>query len=930
MRVAVRCAVTGLLAVCVVRGAAARDLSFDERVRAEAALQHYTYANQTGSTQPFEQAVSRADLERSVATTLEQSAALEKTFGTPITAEMLRRELERMAGETRMASRLQDLYALLGNDPFVIQECLVRPALADRLIRAAFASDPAIQADPMSQAAALRRDLSRFGVEHFAADPRRSVVEISTSAADLRRDPASRSVGLSPESYARWRAAAPARAGQIGDIRSELDAFVISVVLEDHGNSARIVNFTIPKKSFDDWWVIQRVAVDPDAVAAVADGNGLPTPVSGARAFDPERDWNDGSLDESSHPRAFSAGVWTGSRVVAWGGYSDGVALSGGRYDPATDTWQSMSRFDAPARAEQLDAGWDGTEVAFKTGGRGGAIVGRYDPMTDTWRPGEVAPAAGVGVQDSGSRATPPAVTDSMNSVGTQSGGSLGISSGRLPEQPISNDDSLAPTVAPNGTYFPVTTPVVTQIFLGTEGGYFGYCVGGPSAGLTCTSDATCPGGVCEQTLDNTFCVSYNMSCSGVRTNGKEYGFNDVLETTYDSSPAPGRQTWIERNWNYISSSGTFWRPFHFALEVDANSTCVGGTNPGGYCTLGDLAGVCTGGGTCTGAVPTGGARWTFIPNNRNGNTALHLSWPFAAFNLRMGTDEYWYNGFSSWMRSSDINPGGTTSGGKFATYLDHTNDRRGYGLNGLYSIIDFNATTSTAKSGIVTAGYFDARISGSTPNREITSLTGLRSDINLIPDTGPEPVGPSYGLFVQFNPTGNGVTSSGHTGIYVATPGAPGTGTTIVQQDGLVIADQQLGRSGGTGAAIRISSQTTSDGTEGNLTLEGGNWNTGHVQLAQAHLWRDASGGRLRYRNDAAPAAENDGTAVVTGTSSISHGVVLWGVTTLVDPNFDTGNKVCSSSGLTCVETSDLGNFATIPCGQPHTASAKWIAFCK
>ena len=482
----------------------------------------------------------------------------------------------------------------------------------------------------------------------------------------------------------------------------------------------------------------------------------------------------------------------------------------------------------------------------------------------------------------------------------------------------------------PTGFFFPIETPISSSIFLGAQGGYFGYCQGGPSAGLNCADDSGCPGGTCTLTLDNTFCLSYNMSCSGLRVNRSEYGMNDVFETTYDSSPASGRQTFIERNWNYISADGTFWRPFHFALEVDANSTCVGGTNEGAACTLRDAAGTCAGGGTCTGQLPTGGARWSFIPNNRNGNSSLLLTWPFAAINARLGTDDYWTNGFSSWMRSSDFDSGSMTSGAQFTTYLDHANDRSGLVFNGLHATIDFNATSPDSGVGYATAGYFNARISGPTPWRQISALTGVRAEVNLASTGGPQLVGPAYGVFVQFNPTGSGITASSYTGILVNTPAPSGGGTTVRTQDGIVVADQQLSRSTGDGSAIRVSSQTTRNGLQGNLRFDGGDWNTGHVQLLQGHVWRDAAAGGLRYKDTAAPSSHSDGNAIVMGTASASHGVVLWGVSTAIDPNFDTGREVCAASGLTCVSTSEFDRTNAIACNQTHATAPKWLAFCK
>ena len=119
-----------------------RTLTFEERVNAQAAIERVYYAHQIGATKPFDQAVPRAVLENKVRKYLEQTVALQTYWKTAVTDETLQRELERMAQGTRMPERLQELYAALGNDAFLIKECLARPALVDRLAHNFYAFDP--------------------------------------------------------------------------------------------------------------------------------------------------------------------------------------------------------------------------------------------------------------------------------------------------------------------------------------------------------------------------------------------------------------------------------------------------------------------------------------------------------------------------------------------------------------------------------------------------------------------------------------------------------------------------------------------------------------------------------------------------------------------------------------------------------------------
>ncbi len=83
--------------------------------------------------------------------------------------------------------------------------------------------------------------------------------------------------------------------------------------------------------------------------------------------------------------------VWTGSRMVIWGGYDiDGLSQSGGRYDPGTDSWQSVSAVGAPPATGSHSAVWTGSSMITWGGwliygmSHGG---GRYDPSADSWTP---------------------------------------------------------------------------------------------------------------------------------------------------------------------------------------------------------------------------------------------------------------------------------------------------------------------------------------------------------------------------------------------------------------------------------------------------------------------------------------------------------------------------------------------------------------
>ena len=85
--------------------------------------------------------MSQAQIEKKVENYLRNSQALENYWQKPITPEQLQAEMERMARHSKQPGILRELFAALGNDPYIIAECLARPALADRLARNLYAHD---------------------------------------------------------------------------------------------------------------------------------------------------------------------------------------------------------------------------------------------------------------------------------------------------------------------------------------------------------------------------------------------------------------------------------------------------------------------------------------------------------------------------------------------------------------------------------------------------------------------------------------------------------------------------------------------------------------------------------------------------------------------------------------------------------------------
>ena len=85
--------------------------------------------------------MSQAQIEKKVEDYLRNSQTLEDYWQRPLSADQLQAEMERMASHTKQPEVLRELFEALGNDPFVIAECLARPVLTERLIADLSAQD---------------------------------------------------------------------------------------------------------------------------------------------------------------------------------------------------------------------------------------------------------------------------------------------------------------------------------------------------------------------------------------------------------------------------------------------------------------------------------------------------------------------------------------------------------------------------------------------------------------------------------------------------------------------------------------------------------------------------------------------------------------------------------------------------------------------
>ncbi|HXX93501.1 MAG TPA: hypothetical protein VEN81_07700, partial [Planctomycetota bacterium] len=107
--------------------------------------------------------------------------------------------------------------------------------------------------------------------------------------------------------------------------------------------------------------------------------------------YDPATDTWTGATTQISAPsvRGDSAAVWNGTRMILWGGEDPSPFATGYYYDPAADAWTGTTTLvGAPAARSHMPGVWTGREMIVWGGGSGGPHLNtgaRYNPALDAW-----------------------------------------------------------------------------------------------------------------------------------------------------------------------------------------------------------------------------------------------------------------------------------------------------------------------------------------------------------------------------------------------------------------------------------------------------------------------------------------------------------------------------------------------------------------
>jgi N-acetylneuraminic acid mutarotase len=355
----------------------------------------------------LDEVMPSAQLEKKVEDYLRNSQALEDYWHEPLSAEQLQAEMERMAQHTKQPEVLSELFEALGNDPFVIAECLARPALSERLVANLYAHDQRFHGE-LRHRAETELQAHRSVRQMKQTSGNYSEIELvrNDTAQDEENRGAEPGVKMNSREWdenvqklgAMFGSAKNDRARTLGAPITQIRTEVLSPLQEDEG---RYYATAVVKKTKDrmkvatvEWrkeplelWRARAENQLPKVTAAATANYTLPAISDGANGCTDDT-WAPTSVNTPT-ARDFHTAVWTGSEMIVWGGFDGFNSLNtGARYNPITDTWIATSTTNAPSARLGHTAVWTGSEMIV-WGGSGRINYlnsgGRYNPGTDSW-----------------------------------------------------------------------------------------------------------------------------------------------------------------------------------------------------------------------------------------------------------------------------------------------------------------------------------------------------------------------------------------------------------------------------------------------------------------------------------------------------------------------------------------------------------------
>src|SRR6478672_4857995 len=360
-----------------------RTLTFAERIAYQRAIEdvywrHRIWPRNRGERPDAKPSLgmvmSQAQLEKKVSDYLRKSQALEDYSQRPFTAEQLQAEMDRMAKHTKQPEVLRELFAALGNDPFVIAECLARPLLSERLLGKLSGHDERLQSE-------LRAEGQLKASAVASADYTLPAILESPN-------------GCIDDS---WTATSTLNAPDGREFHTAVWTGT-EMIVWGGANGMTYFNTGGRYNPGADSWIPTSTTNVPDARQShTAVWTGTEMIIWGGFFFNtggrynPNTDsWAATSTTNAPTARYAHTAVWTGNEMIVWGGYDGSHDVNtGGRYNPSTDSWTATTNSNAPMGRELHTAVWTGNKMMVWGGyfvGQGSLNTGgTYNPNTNTW-----------------------------------------------------------------------------------------------------------------------------------------------------------------------------------------------------------------------------------------------------------------------------------------------------------------------------------------------------------------------------------------------------------------------------------------------------------------------------------------------------------------------------------------------------------------
>src|SRR6266478_1682214 len=422
-----------------------RTLTFADRVAYQRAIEEVYWrhriwpAANAGPKPELDRVMPQEAIEKKVEDYLRNSQALDDYWQRPITPDQLQAEMERIASHTKQPGVLHELFAALGNDPFVIAECLARPVLAERLLTELYAHDQRFHGElkrraeaelrthpsvrEMKQTSGMYTEMEWVRSENLDLAPSDAPGVVATSLFSMANPsrggrgvgqdvPQARGYSEGPNAIRMNRNEWDQSMGKLAkdfrhtkacDAWAQIKTGVLSPLQEDDGHYYAVA---VMKKGKDRlklatvaWlkeplrsWLAKAEAQVPVTMAAVSVDYRLPVTSGQSDNSIPSvactgDTWTPTSTTNAPAGRYEHTAVWTGSEMIVWGGFNGSFLNTGGRYNPGTGSWTATSTTSAPAGRDRYTAVWTGSEMIVWGGFNGSYLNtgGRYNPGTDSW-----------------------------------------------------------------------------------------------------------------------------------------------------------------------------------------------------------------------------------------------------------------------------------------------------------------------------------------------------------------------------------------------------------------------------------------------------------------------------------------------------------------------------------------------------------------